>query len=377
MDLNLTATLILFGLLQSATMLFLIFKNRNWKQTPNRILIALLLVVGISLIPTLLGNLGLVERYDYLKYLPLNLLIFIFPLLYLYISAVFNNGFRLNKKSGLHLIIPILFAIYYILIWIGSLTVALEFKGSWVIGLGYFKVKFAYDVVLLVFVFGYAVLCFRELRKEQTIKPSHAEHRYHQWLSYLLLFFVVGALFDLTSTLLGKIYGYWKSSPLDDWLGFSLTMAVKIYNAVLLYIISLVGYLTYSTFRSNRGSFDKVVVEKQLKSIFNKMETEKPYLSKDFSLTTFSKQMQVTPAVLSNLLNNHLNITFTDFANKFRVDEVKDRIQNGAYSNFTIESIAADSGFKSKTTFYRAFYKFTSQTPKAYIGKISSKKKVS
>ena len=79
----------------------------------------------------------------------------------------------------------------------------------------------------------------------------------------------------------------------------------------------------------------------------------------------------MTPNTLSNLLNTHLNVPFNDFTNKFRIDEVKDRLESNRYSNFTIESIAQDAGFKSKATFYRAFYKYTSQTPKEYYNQIS------
>ena len=53
MNLNLIAVFILFGLLQSAIMILLIFRNRNWKQLPNKLLIALLFVVGLTLIPNI------------------------------------------------------------------------------------------------------------------------------------------------------------------------------------------------------------------------------------------------------------------------------------------------------------------------------------
>ncbi|GMN06158.1 hypothetical protein MTsPCn5_15470 [Croceitalea sp. MTPC5] len=372
-----TAALLLFGLFQSTIMLFLIFKNRDWRQPQNKLLMLILVVAGLSLVPTFLGNTGLIETNDYLRFIPLNLVIFIFPLLYLYFESIRKVNFKIDSKRIGHFIIPVIFTLYYVIVWVGSLFVAIQDKGNLLSKLAYFEVQSAYYFVLLCQAIAYTTLSLLELKKNGRVQLSKDNLKYRNWLIYLFLFFFAGALFELTSTLIGRIYGYWRSSPLDDWLGFSLTMAVKIYNAVLLYVISLVGYVTYSTFRSTKMGFDKTVIERQLKNILHKMETEKPYLNKDFSLSTFSKQLQVTPAVLSNLLNTHLNVTFNDFANKFRVDEVKDKIQNGAYTNFTIESIAADSGFKSKTTFYRAFYKFTSQTPKTYIGQVSDKKKVS
>ncbi len=377
MNLTLTAVILLFGLLQSIIIIFLIVRNRNWRQLPNILLIALLLVVGFSLVPTFLGHAGLVAHYGFLRFLPLNLVIFVFPLLYLYIKSVFGNGHELRRKSSFHLVVPILFAVYHIFIWVGTLNISPDLKAEWASGFGYFEVQFAYKVVLLFFVFGYGISSFLEVRKEQAIPLTKQTHKYRQWVVYLLLFFLIGVLFELTAALLGTIYGYWKSSPLDNWLGFPLTMAVKIYNGVLLYGISLVGYLTYTNFKQKRSSVDKEGLQKQIRHVLTNMETEKPYLSQHFSLATFSRQLQMTPNALSNLLNSHLNISFNDFANRFRVDEVKERLKSDAYGNFTIESIAMDAGFKSKTTFYRAFYKFTSQTPKAYYDEISRKKKVS
>ncbi len=37
-----------------------------------------------------------------------------------------------------------------------------------------------------------------------------------------------------------------------------------------------------------------------------------------------------------------------------------------AYSNYKIEAIALESGFNNKVTFYKAFSKFTNQTPSAF-----------
>ncbi|MDT0605482.1 helix-turn-helix domain-containing protein [Croceitalea rosinachiae] len=374
MNLDLTTTLIFFGLLQSTIMIFLIIKNRNWKLVQNKLLISLLLVIGLSLVPTFLGRSGFVAQYDYLRFIPFNLVIFVFPLLFLYFKAIYNSTFRLNYQNSFHLIIPMIFWLYYWFIWLGSLTIIPERKASWVLEMGYFKVQFVHDVILLLLLCTYSLLSLIELREK---KGLNGKYNYTKWVKYLIIFLFFGVALELTSALLGKIYGYWKSSPLDIWLGFSLTMIVKIYNAVLIYVISLLGYLSYSTFKSSRKIIDKNVLNKKLQDILEKMEIEKPYLNSDFSLASFAKQLQTNPSVLSNLLNNHLNISFNDFTNKYRIAEVKDKLKAGLQNSLTLESIAKDSGFKSKTTFYRAFHRHTSQTPKGYLNQISKNKKVS
>lgn len=374
MNINLTPTLILLGLLQSAIMIFLIFRNRNWKLIQNKLLISLILVLGLSLLPTFFGNSGLIDDYSYLQFIPLYFVIFVFPILYLYSRSIFNLTFKLDRSNSFHLIIPFSFWLYYFFIWLGTLSIPVEEKGNWVLETGYFQVNFAHNIVLLLMACGYSFLSFRELHKKKIL---NSKQKYVTWIKYLLIFLFIGVMFELISALLGKIYGYWKSSPLDIWLGFSLTMFVKIYNAVLLYIISLMGYLAYSIFNKNRKVVDKDLLDKQLQHILRKMETEKPYLNSDFSLTTFARQLETNPSALSNLLNNHLNTSFNDFTNKYRLEEVKYKLKIGSHNNLTLESIAKDSGFKSKTTFYRAFYKFNALTPKEYLAQLANEKKVS
>ncbi|WP_394746859.1 helix-turn-helix domain-containing protein [Spongiimicrobium salis] len=374
MNLNFSATLILFGLLQSGIMIFLIVKNRKWTLIQNKLLLALLLVMGSSLVPTFLGHSGFIERYDSLRFIPLHLVIFIFPILYLYFKSLFDTTFRLNRQNRFHLLVPVLFWGYSLFIWLGSLWGVPERKGDWILKMGYFEVQLAQHIALLLLACIYSLISFVQLRKKKVLNK---QHQYVQWITYLLVFFFMGAAFELVSALLGKIYGYWKSSPLDLWLGFSLTMIVKVYNAVILYIISLMGYLAYSTFKKESGIVDENVLHEKLQEILGKMEAEKPFLNFDFSLATFSKQLQTNPSALSNLLNHHLNTSFNDFANKYRVQEVKDKLKEGAHHTLTLESIARESGFKSKTTFYRAFHKHTSQTPKAYLDQLKKNKKVS
>ena len=374
MNLNLISTSILIGLFQSAIMIFLIVRNRNWKLIQNKLLISLLLVIGLSLLPTFFGNSGLINNRSYLLFAPFRLVIFVFPVLYLYLKSIFNFTFRVHRKNSLHLIVPISFWVYYVFIWIGTVSIPVEGKAIWASGMGYFQVNFVHNVVLLLMACGYSFFAFQELKQK---KIPNRKQKQVQWITYLLIFLFAGVMFELISALLGKIYGYWKSSPLDIWLGFSMTMFVKIYNAILLYIISLMGYLTYSTFKKNRKEVDKDLIDQKLQQIVRIMETEKPYMVSNFSLAMFAKQLETNPSALSNLLNNHLHTTFNDFTNTYRIEEVKSQIQNGALHNLTLEAIAKDSGFKSKTTFYRAFYKFNAQTPKEYIAQLNNDKKVS
>ena len=375
MNLSLVSALILVGLLNCLVMIFLIIRNRNIEQIQNKLLLSLLCVLGLSLIPTFLGHLGIIARYDNLKFIPLNLVLFVFPILFLYYKSLFKEEYSFDKQSIIHFIVPLLFWVYFFVVWVGSMFFAPDEKVHWVASFGYFEMKFAHNIILLCMVFGYSLFSYTELqRKKAELPKKHI--KYVKWYSYLIIFMSIGVSFDLISTILGQVYGYWKSSPLDDFLGFSLTMAVKVYNAILLYIISLVGYLSYTDFKLIKN-IDALGIERQLHEMLAIMKSERPYLSSDFSMNTLAKRLNITPVSLSNLLNNHLNVSFTDFSNRHRVEEVKRRIKSSDFDHMTLVAIAKDSGFRSKTTFYRAFQKFTALTPKEYLNRVNQSKKVS
>jgi YesN/AraC family two-component response regulator len=66
---------------------------------------------------------------------------------------------------------------------------------------------------------------------------------------------------------------------------------------------------------------------------------------------------------LSHIINTESEKNFNDFLNEFRIDHFKKLLEN---DQFSIEGMAYESGFKSKTSFYRAFKKSTGQTPLQY-----------
>lgn len=65
--------------------------------------------------------------------------------------------------------------------------------------------------------------------------------------------------------------------------------------------------------------------------------------------------------------NNGFGMNFNDFINSHRVEAVKSKLRAGAHQELTLTSIAYDCGFNSKTTFNRAFKKFTKKSPREFL----------
>jgi len=96
------------------------------------------------------------------------------------------------------------------------------------------------------------------------------------------------------------------------------------------------------------------------------MNESKPYLDPDLTLAGLSAMLNLPQHHLSRVINEHYGNNFFDFINRYRIEEVKQRIPDPAYGNLTLLGIAFDCGFNSKSAFNRLFRKYTGITPSEY-----------
>jgi len=96
------------------------------------------------------------------------------------------------------------------------------------------------------------------------------------------------------------------------------------------------------------------------------LESEKPYLDENLTLSDLSERLEITDKKLSELLNKHMQTNFYELINSYRVESVIEKMSNPYYENLTLLAMAYDSGFKSKSGFNRAFKGKTGKTPSSY-----------
>ena len=96
------------------------------------------------------------------------------------------------------------------------------------------------------------------------------------------------------------------------------------------------------------------------------MQKEKLFLHETLSLRTLAGKLQKDPNLVSYILNNFFHKSFYDYVNDYRIEEVKNKIDDPAYSHFKIVEIAYECGFNSKATFNRVFKKSTGKSPSEY-----------
>ena len=97
------------------------------------------------------------------------------------------------------------------------------------------------------------------------------------------------------------------------------------------------------------------------------MKRKKPYLENKLTLKQLSESLRISTNHLSQIINEQLNCSFFDFINEYRVEDIKQKLENKEYENFTILALAYECGFNSKSSFNSTFKRFTGCTPKQFI----------
>ncbi|MCA0901208.1 helix-turn-helix domain-containing protein [Microbulbifer agarilyticus] len=93
------------------------------------------------------------------------------------------------------------------------------------------------------------------------------------------------------------------------------------------------------------------------------MQKEQLYLDSDLTLPELAEAADLTAPQASQVLNGQMNQNFFSFVNNYRIDLARRILLAPETANIPIVDLAAEVGFKSKSSFYDAFKRATSMTP--------------
>ena len=112
--------------------------------------------------------------------------------------------------------------------------------------------------------------------------------------------------------------------------------------------------------------FSSDYVEK-IESEINEIIKNEKYLEPDFKLSNIASISGLPPHHLTYYFNTILNVTFSDWRNKLRIEYAIHLLKDGQLNHLTLEAISEKIGFSSQSTFIRAFKLHTGKTPSDYI----------
>jgi AraC-like DNA-binding protein len=97
------------------------------------------------------------------------------------------------------------------------------------------------------------------------------------------------------------------------------------------------------------------------------LEDEKIFRQQDLSESKLAELLNTNTSYLSSIINKRFKMPFKTLLNKYRVAEARNLLVSKKYSNFSIEGIATEVGYQSRSAFYAVFKQNTGMTPSAYV----------
>lgn len=87
------------------------------------------------------------------------------------------------------------------------------------------------------------------------------------------------------------------------------------------------------------------------------------FLDPELDLNALALQVELPPHRVSEAINAVAGLPFYDYLAELRIEAAKDLLSDPEERRYTIEGIARQCGFKSRSVFYRQFKAVTGQTP--------------
>lgn len=296
------------------------------------------------------------------------------PLLFIYIKSIFRNDESLIKNHLPHFL-PFLIYLVVITLPIGISRIlgkAIFDYLNLLHGTAYMALIKDLYWLLYIFLSGRLFLNFKTKMK---FNYSSLKKANFDWINKFLVSCLLVGLFDLL------VVSY--------RIFFIKEIAWDIGIISLCFLILLTIYLGYHGLKQSTIYLPKFLLDnekvnnkengqnikfslskEELEELKNNLDDillkEKPYLQQELTLKRLAELVGTTDKKLSSLLNHHLNISFYDFINQYRVAEVKEKLKLVEYEKYSLLGLAYTCGFNSKSSFYRAFKKETGVSPTAY-----------
>lgn len=294
------------------------------------------------------------------------------PLLLFYIRSLIYKDYQFRRYDMLLLVPFMLYIIYFANNWWleEEVTKIAALQGDTIANSPFYER--AIHLFREIFRVACGVLCLMELsRYQKQLKQQVAETDSVDltWLKILVLGFL-GVRVIGVFTALAIISAYEIGFYIDhEFLGLSSNYVVILIVSGLIFFSA--GYSTI--FRGIERQATPItakekpkIAPQQVEKITHYMHLNKPYLNHLLTLENLAKQLDISPRILSHIINHHFNKNFFEFINHYRIEESKLLLEAESNRKATMMDIMDAAGFNSKATFNTFFKKLVGTTPTQY-----------
>lgn len=321
----------------------------------------LMLLLALEIQDYTFGFAGINILWNELNGIYRNVRLLLWPTLYFYILSQTNTTFKFKLKNGYHYL-PwlIVFSVNLYFFIQGKFAVQSfqeEANASW-----WGSIPRVLTIVSLAY-YGYHIRkVFLKYKKWSQNQFSNTDIVSFEWFRNMLYALLIGFSFQFIMITVSNSYDL---DFYQDWW----------WNLALVLVIFYLGVEGYSQFQPAQilmTAHDKVLKDKKIdqelvKRLNALIQKEKPFLNPDLTLKELANKLSTNSSELSNTINQTFQKNFNDYINDLRIEEFVTLNKLDENKTFTLEALAYDSGFNSKSTFNRAFKKLRGDAPATWL----------
>lgn len=284
------------------------------------------------------------------------------PLFYLYIRALTDAEFRLNRIHLWHLL-PAAFGLtWYLLFWFFADAEYFHMSQP------FLRERYARLVISDLVAAPYLFLSLQQIKtfsKKMKIYSSITIRRQLSWLTLLALSAILLKAVDLADTLTGPY------APLFSYIPRAIsvvTLALGFFTLYYSQVFSreLASERRVANEKLNGTRLPDEVVYENAKKVKEYFTTARPYLNPSLRLADLATDLSMKPYLLSEVIRRGLGTNFYDLVNRHRIEMAKNILADPKANHLNLYGVALESGFNSKSVFNDVFKKGTHQTPSQY-----------
>lgn len=376
-NINLFAFIILLGVIQGLILSYFFLNKKNRLNQPNVFLGLLMLVFSLITFDIFLCYSRYMIYVAYLDNYSEGFSFAVAPLFYLYIVASIRG-----KVKTIQLLHFLPFAIYsiYNLLYIIQPT---DFKYYAYTSTYFPELNPPYvaplfdpdplhlresmdELIILQLLIYFALTIVVIVRSFRAEKVSVFERRYKN-LSWLRNFTIALLALFLVVIIVNITFG----GDIGDYL-ISSFISLIVYGTSVNVIRSSEFFTDHlgTAFAGNKKYAKSSLSEEDKVEILTKlkegMKVEKYYKNNLVSQAHLSKKLLIPTHHISQVINEKLNQSFFEFIATYRIREAEKILLNPDMNHLTVEEIAEEVGYNSKSAFNKTFKKITGKTPSAY-----------